>query len=86
MVVYVQLMYTRCSARRPEFDWDEHNERHLANHGISRSEAEDVLSGDDILWNTKWKGTNNAGLLSVRLAPVAYWTSYLQFGARRCVR
>src|ERR1700675_3472719 len=37
-------------------------------------------------WNSKWKGTNNAGLLSVRLALVAYWTSYLQFGARRCVR
>jgi len=32
-----------------EFDWDEHNERHLANHGISRSDAEDVLSGNHIL-------------------------------------
>ena len=33
----------------PEFDWDERNERHLANHGISRSDAEDVLSGNHIL-------------------------------------
>lgn len=32
-----------------EFDWDKHNERHLAKHDISRSEAEDVLSGDHIL-------------------------------------
>lgn len=32
-----------------DFDWDEHNERHLAKHGISRSDAEDVLSGDHIL-------------------------------------
>jgi len=33
----------------PEFDWDEENGRHLANHGITRSDAEDVLSGDHIL-------------------------------------
>jgi len=33
----------------PEFDWDEHNERHLALHGISRSDVEDVLSGNHIL-------------------------------------
>ena len=33
-----------------EFDWDVHNERHLANHGISRSDAEDVLSGNHILF------------------------------------
>ena len=33
----------------PEFDWDEQNEGHLANHGISRSDAEDVLSGNHIL-------------------------------------
>ena len=33
----------------PEFDWDEHNERHLANHGISRTDAEDVLLGNHIL-------------------------------------
>ncbi len=32
-----------------EFDWDRHNEHHLAKHGISRSDAEDVLSGDHIL-------------------------------------
>jgi uncharacterized DUF497 family protein len=32
-----------------EFDWDEQNEGHLAMHGISRSDAEDVLSGNHIL-------------------------------------
>ncbi len=32
-----------------EFDWDEHNEKHLAKHGISRSAAEDVLLGDHLL-------------------------------------
>jgi len=32
-----------------EFDWDEHNERHLALHSISRLDAEDVLSGNHIL-------------------------------------
>ena len=25
-----------------EFDWDEHNEQHLAKHAISRSDAEDA--------------------------------------------
>jgi predicted DNA binding CopG/RHH family protein len=32
-----------------EFDWDEHNKAHLEKHGISRSDAEDVLTGDHIL-------------------------------------
>jgi uncharacterized DUF497 family protein len=32
-----------------EFDWDGHNERHLAEHGVSREDAEDVLSGNHIL-------------------------------------
>jgi uncharacterized protein len=32
-----------------EFDWDEHNEKHLAKHAISRLDAEDVLSGNHIL-------------------------------------
>jgi uncharacterized DUF497 family protein len=32
-----------------EFEWDEHNERHLRKHGITRSDAEDVLSGNHIL-------------------------------------
>jgi uncharacterized DUF497 family protein len=27
-----------------EFDWDEANEKHLARHGVSRREAEDVLT------------------------------------------
>lgn len=33
----------------PEFDWDEGNEQHLAKHGISRRDAEDVLLGNHIL-------------------------------------
>jgi uncharacterized DUF497 family protein len=36
-------------AKTPEFDWDNHNERHLARHSISRSDAEDVLSGNHVL-------------------------------------
>jgi uncharacterized DUF497 family protein len=40
----------------PEFDWDEQNERHLANHGISRSDAEDVLSGNHILLEYQMEG------------------------------
>lgn len=33
----------------PEFDWDQHNEKHLAHHGISCDDAEDVLLGNHIL-------------------------------------
>ena len=47
--LYVQLMYTVKVVEFPEFDWDEHNESHLAKHGISRTDAEDVLSRDHIL-------------------------------------
>jgi uncharacterized DUF497 family protein len=36
-------------AEAVEFDWDRHNERHLALHGISRHDAEDVFSGNHIL-------------------------------------
>ena len=32
-----------------EFEWDKHNQRHLARHGISRSDAEEVLSGNHVL-------------------------------------
>jgi len=32
-----------------EFDWDEHNEAHLAKHGVNRIDAEDVLNGNHIL-------------------------------------
>jgi uncharacterized DUF497 family protein len=32
-----------------EFDWDAQNEEHLAKHGISRLDAEDVLTGNHIL-------------------------------------
>ena len=39
-----------------EFDWDEHNEQHLAKHGISRSDAEDVLSGNHILLEYQMEG------------------------------
>jgi len=40
----------------PEFDWDEHNERHLAQHGISRADAEDVLSGNHMLLEHQMEG------------------------------
>lgn len=39
-----------------EFDWDEHNRRHLAKHGISRFDAEDVLSGNHILLEYQMEG------------------------------
>jgi uncharacterized DUF497 family protein len=38
------------------FDWDEHNGQHLAKHGISRSDAEDVLSGNHILLEYQTEG------------------------------
>ena len=40
----------------PKFDWDEQNERHLAKHGISRSDAEDVLSGNHLLLEYQMEG------------------------------
>jgi uncharacterized DUF497 family protein len=39
-----------------EFEWDEHNERHLAKHGISRPDAEDVLSGNHMLLEYQMEG------------------------------
>lgn len=39
-----------------EFDWDEQNERHLAKHSISRSDAEDVLTGNHILLEYQMEG------------------------------
>ena len=36
-------------AAPPQFDWDEQNQQHLTRHQISRSEAEDVLSGNHVL-------------------------------------
>jgi uncharacterized DUF497 family protein len=46
-------MYKECTLiqvdQQLEFDWDKHNEGHLAKHSISRLDAEDVLSGNHIL-------------------------------------
>jgi uncharacterized protein len=39
-----------------EFEWDKHNQRHLARHGIRRSEAEDVLSGNHVLLEDEMVG------------------------------
>ncbi len=39
-----------------EFDWDGHNLEHLAKHGISRLDAEDVLSGNHILLEYQMEG------------------------------
>ncbi len=36
-------------SRDIEFHWDDQNEKHLAKHGISRLDAEDVLSGSHII-------------------------------------
>jgi uncharacterized DUF497 family protein len=50
-------MYNKYRVRESlEFDWDEHNERHLAKHGISRLDAEDILSGDHILLEYQTQG------------------------------
>ena len=38
------------------FDWDKHNEKHLARHGVSRSDAEDVLSGNHVLFEYAMEG------------------------------
>jgi uncharacterized DUF497 family protein len=39
-----------------EFDWDDQNAGHLAKHDISRSEAEDVLTGNHILLEYQMEG------------------------------
>jgi uncharacterized DUF497 family protein len=39
-----------------DFDWDNENEGHLAKHGISRSNAEDVLNGDHIFLEYQMEG------------------------------
>lgn len=39
-----------------EFDWDDQNEAHLAKHSISRSDAEDVLTGNHILVEYQTEG------------------------------
>ena len=41
----------------PEFDWDKGNEQHLAKHGISRRDAEDVLLGNHILLEFQMEGS-----------------------------
>jgi len=40
-----------------EFDWDQDNEQHLARHGISRSDAEDVLFGNHTLLEYQTEGS-----------------------------
>jgi len=40
----------------PKFNWDGRNERHLGKHGISRSDAEDVLSGNHIFLEYQMEG------------------------------
>jgi uncharacterized DUF497 family protein len=39
-----------------EFDWDSQNEGHLAKRGISRSDAEDILTGNHILLEYQMEG------------------------------
>src|SRR5580704_11251924 len=38
------------------FDWDAHNEQHLAKHEISRLDVEDVLTGNHILLEYQMEG------------------------------
>ena len=45
-----------------EFDWDEHNQKHLSKHGISRSDAEDVLTGNHILLEYQMEGNEQRWL------------------------
>jgi uncharacterized DUF497 family protein len=39
-----------------ELDWDDQNEEHLSKHGISRSDAEDILTGNHILLEYQMEG------------------------------
>lgn len=39
-----------------QLDWDEHNEQHLARHGIGRRDAEDVLLGNHLLLEYQREG------------------------------
>ena len=69
----------------PEFDWDEQNERHLANHGISRSDAEDVLSGNHILFEYQMEG-NEQRWVAVVATRTGRVLDIVFSGARRCVQ
>jgi uncharacterized DUF497 family protein len=39
-----------------DFEWDAQNQEHLAKHGISRLDAEDVLSGNRVLLEYQVEG------------------------------
>jgi uncharacterized DUF497 family protein len=41
---------------KTDFDWDKHNEEHLAKHEISGLDAEDVLTGNHILLDFQVEG------------------------------
>lgn len=41
---------------KSEFNWDDQNEAHLAKHGISRFDAEEVLCGNHILLEYQMEG------------------------------
>jgi uncharacterized DUF497 family protein len=46
----------------PDFDWDQRNQAHLANHDISRADAEDVLSGNHVLLEYQMEGNEQRWL------------------------
>jgi uncharacterized DUF497 family protein len=46
----------------PDFDWDQRNQAHLANHDISRADAEDVLSGNHFLLEYQMEGNEQRWL------------------------
>jgi hypothetical protein len=42
-------LYTVSVPERPQFDWDEANVGHIARHGVTPEEAEQVISGDPLV-------------------------------------
>jgi hypothetical protein len=33
---------------RPDFEWDEHNQQHIARHGVTPEEAEEAVANDPL--------------------------------------
>jgi uncharacterized DUF497 family protein len=49
-------VHYRWVKNKREFDWNEQSEKHLAKHGISRFDAEDVLAGIHVLMQYQMEG------------------------------
>jgi uncharacterized DUF497 family protein len=35
--------------KKPEFDWDEHNIRHVARHGVTPTEVQEAVTGRHVI-------------------------------------